>query len=185
MSRATQVRAAAGFVIVIWVTYLVDRVAPLEQLGLRPREFSGLTGIVAMPFLHSSFAHLTANTIPLLVLLGLLLVTHQRLVVTVPVLVVSSGTVLWVFGRDGLHIGASALVFGLAACLIAGAWRSRSVVALLVALVVAAFYGGSLLTGIVPTGGGVSWDGHLAGVVTGVATGIAGVGQARSSQARL
>ncbi len=182
-AAASSVRALAMIVIAIWVVFALDRLLPLEQLGLRPLQWSGLTGIVAMPFLHSDWTHLTTNTLPLLALFAVLTVTHTRPLAAVVTIVVASGVLLWLFGRPGIHVGASALIFGLASCLIAGAWRGRSVVALLAALLVVLLYGGSLLGGLLPGDSRVSWDGHLAGAVAGVVTGLAGVGQARPTKA--
>jgi membrane associated rhomboid family serine protease len=44
----------------------------LNQHGIIPRHLSGLPGIVWAPFLHASFKHLLANTLPLLVLGGII-----------------------------------------------------------------------------------------------------------------
>ena len=68
-------RGVALFVAVLWIVFLVDRLLPLERLGLVPRTLAGLPGIVAMPFLHKSLAHLAANTVPLIVLLAMLSVS--------------------------------------------------------------------------------------------------------------
>ncbi len=40
----------------------------LAGLGIHPRSLVGLVGILFAPFIHVSFAHLIANTIPLAVL---------------------------------------------------------------------------------------------------------------------
>ena len=65
------------------------------------------------------------------------------------------------------HIGASGLVFGFAAYLVARGVFSRRPLHLVVGLVVLAVYGTTLLFGLVPTPG-VSWQGHLFGAVGGV-----------------
>ncbi|MEZ5480277.1 MAG: rhomboid family intramembrane serine protease [Thiolinea sp.] len=141
---------------------------PLEVFGLVPRQFSGLPGIVAMPFLHGSWAHIVSNTVPLLVLLTLLAGSRANSRLIVPVIIVLGGVLLWLFGRgSALHIGASGLVFGLAVFLIVSGLLERRTVPLLVAALVMFLYGSSLLSGVMPFQRGVSWDGHLFGGLAG------------------
>ena len=68
---ATRARPILILVGLIWLVFLLDLILPLERLGLIPRSFAGLVGIVTMPFLHGSFGHLVSNTFPLVILLGL------------------------------------------------------------------------------------------------------------------
>ena len=75
--------------------------------------------------------------------------------------------------RSGIHIGASILVFGYFGFLLGMAWFERSVKSIGIAVVVAVAYGG-LIWGVLPTNSGVSWEGHLFGVIAGVfAAGLA------------
>ena len=61
----------------------------------------------------------------------------------------------------------SGLVFGYFGYLIARAWYTRSLVAVLIAVVIAVLYGGILL-GVLPFfQEGVSWEGHLTGLIAG------------------
>jgi len=112
-------RALAIFIVVLCVSFVADRVLPLEQFGLRPRTLDGLTGIVAMPLLHADLAHLCANLVPLIVLMAMLIATQPKPLTTALLISVLSGVFTWLFARNGNHIGASGLVFGLATCLIA------------------------------------------------------------------
>lgn len=158
------------FVTAIWAVFFLDRFLPLEKLGLVPRDLDGLLGIVTMPFLHSNWQHLTNNTVPLLVLLTLLAGSRADSRVVVVLVAVLGGVLLWLFGRGyAIHIGASTLVFGLASFLIVSGFWERRTVPLLVSIVVAVLYGGTLLYGILPWQRGVSWDGHLFGALAGVA----------------
>ncbi len=47
------------------------------------------------------------------------------------------------------------------------AWFERSLKSIGIAVVVAVFYGG-LIWGVLPADSGVSWEGHLFGVIAGV-----------------
>ncbi|MGI9485042.1 MAG: rhomboid family intramembrane serine protease [Geminicoccaceae bacterium] len=155
------------FVGVIWIVYLFDLVLPLEQLGLVPRTFFGLTGIVTMPFLHGSFAHLFSNTLPLIILLGLMVLSRPRPWSTMILLTLISGVALWLFGRPALHIGASGLIYALMGFLIAAGMLERRLVPAAVALFVGVTYGMSIIGSILPGQSGVSWEGHLFGLLAG------------------
>ena len=158
----------ALFIIAIWGVFLLDRVLPLEQFGLVPRQISGLTGIVTMPFLHANLQHIMNNTIPLTVLLLLLAGSRADSRIVVLLIMVLGGFLLWLFWRSySLHIGASGLVFGLASFLMVSGLLERRLVPMLISVLVAFLYGTSLLAGLVPWQPGVSWDGHLFGGIAG------------------
>ncbi|MFK7886392.1 MAG: rhomboid family intramembrane serine protease [Gammaproteobacteria bacterium] len=161
-------RALAIFIVVLCVSFVADRVLPLEQFGLRPRSLEGLTGIVAMPLLHADLAHLSSNLVPLILLMAMLIATQPRPLITALMISLLGGALTWLFARNGNHIGASGLVFGLATCLIVGGYRSRSMLAFAAAGITAVVYGTTLLSGVMPASGRVSWDGHLAGAVAGI-----------------
>lgn len=165
-----ELRGILLFVGAVWIVFLVDRLLPLEQLGLVPRTLRGLPGIVASPFLHADLAHIVSNSVPLLVLLVLLAGSRSDSRLVVISVIVLGGGLLWVFGRAAVHIGASGLVFGLTAFLLASGVLERRWPALMAALIVGLLYGGTLVTGILPFQRGVSWDGHLFGAVAGVTT---------------
>ncbi len=162
-----ELRGILLFIGVIWLVFLLDRVLPLEVFALWPRRLSGLPGILASPFLHLDLQHILANTIPLLVLLCLLAGSRANSGRTVVILVVLSGSLLWLFGRPVPVIGASGLVFALIGFLILSGFLERRFVALLVSAFVAFSYGGTLLLGVLPGQPGVSWDGHLFGALGG------------------
>ena len=155
------------FMAVIWIVFALDRFLPLEQWGLIPREGGGLAGIVTMPFLHGSYTHLMNNSVPLVILLILMAGSRADTRWVVVSIMLLSGILLWLFGRSALHIGASALVFGLAAFVIISGLLERRVVPLILSAIVVFMYGGTLLLGILPGQRGVSWDGHLFGALAG------------------
>jgi membrane associated rhomboid family serine protease len=61
------------------------------------------------------------------------------------------------------------LVFGYAAHLIVVGFLERRARGILIAVLVALFYGSTLLFGVLPVRIGVSWEGHLFGAAAGVA----------------
>jgi len=153
----------------IWAVFLLQILTSdaLLRYGLQPRTMSGAWGIIAMPFLHGGWGHLISNTIPLLVLTTLLAATGKGWG-TMGGIVLLNGILLWLFGRGGrVHVGASGLVYGLALFLICRGMVERKVVLIVVSIVVLALYGTVLLSGVIPTAGGISWDGHLFGGIAG------------------
>lgn len=164
--------ALAAFVALLWAIQTVNWLSGYglnRSFGLIPRHFGGLDGIVAMPLLHSSFAHLIANTPPLIVMGGLLMATATRAVLAVnAVVVVLGGSLVWLLGSPAIHIGASGLIFGWFGFLIARGLVDRSLLTLIVTAIVGALYG-SLLWGVLPGQPGVSWEAHLFGALAGVA----------------
>lgn len=164
-----ELRWIFAFVSLIWCVFFLDQFLPLETLGLVPRRVSGLAGIATMTFLHTDLSHLLGNTLPLITLLLLLAGSRANSIAIVCVIALGGGLLLWAFGRPGtIHIGASLLIFGLVAYLIVSGLIERRLLALLMSVFVAALYGGTLLSGILPWQTGVSWDGHLFGTVAGV-----------------
>jgi membrane associated rhomboid family serine protease len=156
----------------LWAQEIVDQVVfggSLDRWGVRPRELGGLVGIVFAPWLHRGFEHLAANTLPLLLLGGLVM---RRSVSSFALATLGSALVgglgAWLFGASGsVHIGASGLVFGYFGFLAGLAYLERSFSSVLVALVVAFLYGG-LLWGVLPRSGDVSWQTHLFGLAGGL-----------------
>jgi len=159
-----------GFVAVIWGTFFLGCVLPFDinSFGLTPRTLVGLVGIPATPFLHANLQHLLSNTVPLFVLLTLLAGSNARSWEIVTEVVLLGGLLLWTFGRNATHVGASGLIFGLIAFLIVSGFREKRIVPLIVSMIVGFLYGGTLLSGVLPRfGSQVSWDGHLFGAIGG------------------
>ncbi|MCP5048346.1 MAG: rhomboid family intramembrane serine protease [bacterium] len=161
-------------VAVLWAIHVIDWILPLElnSLGIVPRTLRGLVGIVASPFLHADPYHLIGNTIPLLVL-GIILVSFYD-EIALPVLGVIVGVgggLVWLLGRNAhntVHIGASGVIYGIAAFLVAYGVMTKNLRSILIAGAVALLYGSSMLTGLLPFHRYVSWEGHLFSAAAGV-----------------
>ena len=157
----------ALFVAAIWIVFVADLFLPLEQWGLIPRSVKGLTGIITIPFLHANLAHIMANTVPLVVLLCLLAGSRANSIDIVVYISAIAGVLLWLFGRDAIHVGASVLVFGLIGFLVCAGYFERRLLSTLISIGVAITYGSTLFFGVLPTQSGVSWEGHLFGAIAG------------------
>ena len=161
----------AGMAAVMWVVEVADQIADgrLDAYGIEPRDVDGLDGVVFAPFLHAGFDHLIGNTIPF-VLLGFAIalggVARVAIVTVIVALVGGLGTWL-VAPANTVHIGASGIVFGYAAYLVARGVYSRSAMQIGLGVVVLVVWGTTLLRGLVPEDG-ISWQGHLFGAIGGV-----------------
>lgn len=148
-------------------------------LALVPRSIEGLPGILSAPLVHGSFAHLLANTVPLLILGGMVVARGVAYYLAVtPAIVLLGGLGLWALGRNAAHIGASGLIFGYFGLLVARGYYERSLQSIAVSVVVVVVYGG-MLAGVLPSGDHVSWEAHLFGLLAGGLCARAAIGRAR------
>jgi membrane associated rhomboid family serine protease len=170
---AHPVGAAVQMFVLVGVLYVVEAVdqsmnGALEFYGVRPRQLTGLEGVLFAPLLHAGWAHLIANTVPLLVLGWLVLAGGTRQFVTVTVIVwLISGVGTWVIGSPGVHLGASGIAFGWLVFLLLRGLFLWSVKQIFVALLLF-FYWGGMLWGVIPGQPGISWEAHLFGAVGGL-----------------
>ena len=96
------------------------------------------------------------------------------------------GSLLWIFGREAIHIGASGLVCGLAAFLMLSGFLEKRIIPLFHRALVGFLYGGVLVAGIIPRiGSEVSWDGHLCGAISGAVVAFALARGSRITKAEL
>jgi membrane associated rhomboid family serine protease len=163
-----------GVVTLLWVTEIVDaRIldGALDEFGIHPRTGFGLIGVVTSPLLHADFGHLASNTVGLL-LFGTLVALWSRrefALVSLASLLIG-GLGVWLIGEtNSNHIGASGLVFGYFGYVLARGLYERKFVSLTISIGIALMFGG-LLAGAIPglAGWGISWEGHLFGLIGGV-----------------
>lgn len=157
------------FVGVLWLLHLLKAVGILniDDLGILPRDISGLRGIVFSPLIHDDFLHLINNSVPLVVLGTALFYFYSDLAFKVLALIwLLGGAGTWLIGREAYHIGASGVIFGLAAFLFFSGIL-RNVIKLTALSLLVVFLYGSMVWQVFPTFTRVSWEGHLAGGITG------------------
>ena len=160
----------AAWILIAWAVELVDQRTSLnlDQYGIVPRDLMGLRGVILSPWLHGSWQHVIANTVTFLGLgVITILVDGRRFIRTTIYLVLLSGMGTWIIARGGVHIGASGLIYGYFGYILGRAiWEGR-VLWIVFGVVVAAIYGG-MIQGVFPGEAGISWEGHLAGLLGGV-----------------
>lgn len=160
-----------GVLAVMWgvevVDYLDDGALDREFgiVGLNP---DGLVGILFAPFLHVGFGHLMANSLPLLVLGFLAAVRGVRKFLWASLIIILIGGLgTWLTSPGVITVGASGLVFGYFGFVLARGLFDRRLVDILIGIGVAVAYY-SILWGLLPTQQGISWQGHLFGLIGGV-----------------
>ncbi len=142
----------------------------IYALALKPRQADGLLGILTMPLVHGSFAHLLVNGSLYIVFAATVLFRGRSyFALSTAAILLTSGILLWLVGRPGAHIGMSMLIFGYFGLLATRGVFERRFASIAVSLLIVGAYA-SLLWGIVPGDDGVSWEGHLCGLLAGVLT---------------
>ena len=144
----------------------------LSRWGLVPHSVNGLIGILTLPFLHSNWEHLLSNTVPILVLGTALYYCYPTLANRVMLITyLASGLITWCIGHpQSMHIGASALVYGLNLFLIVSGFIRGNRMLIIVSLIMVFLYG-SFIWGMIPSLAipqNISWEGHLSGALIGV-----------------
>ncbi|AWK10540.1 rhomboid family intramembrane serine protease [Streptomyces spongiicola] len=175
-SRTDRAKAAGklmlAWVALLWALEALDHITGhgLDAYGITPREPAELADVVPASFIHFGFGHLASNTVPLLVF-GFLAALGgiRRFLAVAALIIVASGLGVWLLSPPGSNTaGASGLVFGLFGYLLVRGFVDRRPLDIGVGLVVGALWGGSILLGLSPANTGVSWQGHLIGLVAGV-----------------
>ena len=163
-------KLALGFVALLCAIHLLNWLLALNlaQFGLKPRQLSGLLGILTAPLLHGSWGHLLSNSLPLLVLgTGLLYLYPSAALQVFAAVYLGTEIIVWVLARGSVHIGASGLVYGLAVYIFTAGLLRRDVRAIAASLLVYFLYG-TLVWGVFPIQVGVSWETHLAAAIIGL-----------------
>ena len=159
------------FIVALWVIYTVSFMTGIQlgYLGVLPREWSGLLGIITAPLIHGEWQHLISNTVPLAALSAVLFLFFRRVAVKSFLLIyLLSGLGVWLFARPHTHhIGASGVVYGLISFVFWSGVFRRNVRSIVLALIVLVLYSG-YFPGIVPGEKGVSWESHLLGAFAGI-----------------
>lgn len=157
--------------IIPWSVYVLNLILGqrLLLLGIFPRRLHGLTGVIFAPLLHANFNHIFFNSIPLLVLSNFLLINGLTYFLWATVFItLLSGLLIWCFAKSGLHVGASALITGYWGLLISDIYQQGTLTAIILGIISLYYFAGIFL-GVFPGKKGVSWEGHLFGLISGFA----------------
>ena len=164
-----------GFIALIWVLQVAnwaDHYQLNPSYGIVPHDVGRLPEIFTAPFLHFSWDHIEGNSGPLFVF-GLLAAYRgvTRFLGVTLLVAVTSGLGVWLFqGGNTVTVGASGLIFGYFGYVLARGVIDRNLIDALAAVVMGLSYA-YILTVAIPGTPGVSWTGHLGGLVGGLAAG--------------
>jgi membrane associated rhomboid family serine protease len=161
-----------AFLAVIWLLQVInwaDGYRLDSEFGILPEHVSRLPDIFTAPFLHFSWQHIEGNSVPLFVL-GVLAAYRSitRFLLVSLIVVVTSGLAVWLFqASNELTVGASGVIFGYFGYVLIRGFFDRSLLDIGVGLVAGVLYW-TILEVAIPGTPGVSWIGHLGGLVGGV-----------------
>ena len=162
----------AGFLALIWALQVfnwADGYRLDADFAIVPMHLSRLPDIFTAPFLHFSWQHIEGNSLPLFVL-GVLAAYRSlaRFLVVSLIVLVTSGLAVWLFqSGNGVTVGASGLIFGYFGYVLVRGFLDRNMVDIGVGVVAGVLYW-TILQVAIPGTPGVSWIGHLGGLVGGV-----------------
>ena len=160
------------FVLTLWLVfwYELQFQHNLSHFGIYPREVYGLKGILFSPFLHSDIEHLANNSVALLVLLPILRYFYKEQSFVVLFLgILFSGLGTWLLGRPNYHIGASGLIYALVSFIFFKGIFTKYYRLVALSFTIVILYGGSVWYMFPNVKEGISWEGHLAGFLVGLA----------------
>lgn len=165
-----RLRLIIGLAVFLSVVHLVNIAldGQLSRFGVIPRSESDWFHIFTAPFIHSSYGHLVNNIIGLSIFSAFCLLRSIRFYLFSSLfIIVVSGGLVWLFGRDASHIGASGWIFGLWSLSIAMAFFDRRIVNIIIAIMVVFLYGG-MVYGVLPSDPRISFEAHMFGLIAGV-----------------
>ncbi len=159
--------------------FLVHTIQALENthwffLGVKPLSANGLPGILTSSFIHADWGHLGANAGPFLVLGSALFYVYRDIALKVFLWIYFlAGIWLWFGARDAWHVGASGIVYGMAAFLFVSGIIRNYVPLIALSMMVVFLYGG-LFWGLFPVEWLVeySWEAHLWGALAGMVVAV-------------
>jgi membrane associated rhomboid family serine protease len=160
------------FVLSLWSVfwYELQFQDNLSHFGIYPREVYGLKGILFSPFLHGDIEHLANNSVALLVLLPILRYFYKEQSFVVLFLgILFSGLGTWLLGRPSYHIGASGLIYALVSFIFFKGIFTKYYRLVALSFTIVILYGGSVWYMFPNVKEGISWEGHLAGFIVGLA----------------
>ncbi|WP_343332387.1 rhomboid family intramembrane serine protease [Draconibacterium aestuarii] len=159
-----------AFVLVFWIVEIVEQTSGLSfvEFGVFPLHLDGLQGVLFSPFIHSDFNHLVSNSVPFFILLFMLVYFYRHISYRIFFqMYIMAGLCVWLGGREAWHIGASGVVYALAAFHFVSGIIRNDVRLLTLSAIVVFLYGG-MVWGLLPIRPEISWEGHLWGAISGV-----------------
>lgn len=154
----------------LWTVFYIEDNYNIDLAvhGILPRTLSGLQGVFFSPFLHGDFSHIANNSIPLFILTTALIYFYREVSLKVLLYgILLSGFLTWVIGRNSYHIGASGLIYVLVSFIFFKGLMTKYYRLMALSMMVVMLYGGMIWYVFPEVDNKISWEGHLAGLITG------------------
>lgn len=156
----------------MWLVFFLQEYfeVDLSILGIQPRKGIGLIGVATGPLVHGNLKHILSNTVPILVLGGMLYFFYPRIAGRVFLQAYFfTNFFVWLLARPFIHLGSSGFVHALAFFLIFLGLFKRDFKTLLISVSVLLVYG-SLVYGVFVLDDRISWEAHVFGAIVGIGT---------------
>lgn len=161
---------AGIFILILWLIRIFESYTRIDLgiYGVEPKVVKGITGIIFSPLIHADFEHLFSNSISLFLLtFGVFYFYRKPSLKVFTIIYFGSGLLVWIFGRQAYHIGASGLVYGFASYLFFIGMFRRDKGAMALSLLMVFLYG-SLVWGLFPIDQSISFESHISGAALGL-----------------
>lgn len=145
------------------------------RCGVIPRDFDSISCIPFASFFHVDAHHLLSNAPPLFFLSALFFAAANSLrqgIMAVALMALIGWLGVWFFGSEGVHLGASLLIFGLFSATIAlvfvsGVSIKKRIIVAICAILALLLHGGMFFA-LLTVAPGVSWSAHMFGFLAGI-----------------
>ncbi len=140
----------------------------LSNFGVEPRTWQGLLQMPTMLFVHASPEHLWNNVLAFFILTTTLFFFYYEIAIPVFLIMwVFSPILLFVIGRDNVHVGASVLIYAEFAFLFFSGIFRKNLNTKRISMAVGFVYGYTVWY-MFPIEQQVSWEGHISGFLCGI-----------------
>lgn len=162
-------------IFLMWLVKIIEILfgCDFSDFGIRPLTAEGLPGILLSPFIHADINHLFNNSLPFFLLSVTLFYFYSDVAFKVMLWTyLLTGLLVWLGGREAVHIGASGLVYGLASFLFFSGIIRKYYRLMALSLLIVFLYG-QMVWGIFPgVYENVSWESHMLGFFVGIVLSI-------------
>ncbi len=145
-----------------------------SKAGIYPRKIEWIWTIFTSIFIHANWGHLLNNLLSFFLLSSCLFYFYRPVNLRIFMFLwILSGIILWIIGRESRHVGASGLIYAMAAFLLFSGLIRRHIPLIAISLVVTLIYG-NMVWHIFPwtVNDPVSWEGHLSGLFSGLSAAV-------------
>lgn len=140
----------------------------VTSLGVEPRTWQGFFHMPTMLFVHATPEHLWNNVLAFFILTTTIFFFYYEIAIPVFLIMwVFSPVILFVIGRENVHVGASVLIYAEFAFLFFSGIFRRNLNTKRISMAVGFVYGYTVWY-MFPIEQQVSWEGHISGFICGI-----------------